>query len=178
MVLQPSWSPLASHLQFPNRALRSWLPAELALQLNPAETKDGSLGFPYINAELKIYPVHRWLLDSYNFGHRTCKIWQGSDLKASLLRLAFIVSEGAMQADKAGKQPTVLPSCWYLWIKKMTNPERYSQRCKRALIKSCLTGTKVCSTGGKSCPVLETYLTIVVTESMDLRGEPTNTNNF
>ena len=56
MVLQPSWSQcLASlHLQLPIWALRSWLPAVLALQLNPAETKDGSVGFPYINAEQKI----------------------------------------------------------------------------------------------------------------------------
>ena len=33
---------------------RSRLLDELALQLNPAETKDGSVGFPYINTVLKI----------------------------------------------------------------------------------------------------------------------------
>jgi hypothetical protein len=33
---------------------KSRLPAELALQLNPAETKDGSMGFPYIKAVLII----------------------------------------------------------------------------------------------------------------------------
>ena len=33
---------------------RSRLPAELALQHNPAETKDGSVGSPYINAVLNI----------------------------------------------------------------------------------------------------------------------------
>jgi hypothetical protein len=41
-VLQPIWSRLASlHLQFPTGALRSRQPDELALQLNPAETKVG-----------------------------------------------------------------------------------------------------------------------------------------
>jgi hypothetical protein len=46
----------------PAVSCRSRLPVELALQhcpvktkqSNPAETKDGSLGFLYINAELKI----------------------------------------------------------------------------------------------------------------------------
>jgi hypothetical protein len=33
---------------------RSKLPAELALQINPAETKDGSVDFPYIKAVLTI----------------------------------------------------------------------------------------------------------------------------
>ena len=41
-------------LHLPLPALRSWPPDGLALQLNPAETKDGSVGFPCINSELKI----------------------------------------------------------------------------------------------------------------------------
>ena len=41
-------------LAAPAISYRSRLPAELALQHNPAETKDGSVGSPYINTVLKI----------------------------------------------------------------------------------------------------------------------------
>ena len=41
-------------LAAPAVSYRSRLPAELALQHNPAETKDGSVGFPYINTVLNI----------------------------------------------------------------------------------------------------------------------------
>jgi hypothetical protein len=53
--LNKPWSCLPlPHLQFPTWALRNWPPTELALQPNPAETKEGSMVFPYVNAELKI----------------------------------------------------------------------------------------------------------------------------
>ena len=49
------WSHLASpHLQFPIGALRSRHPTELALKHYLAETKDGSMSFPYINTVLNI----------------------------------------------------------------------------------------------------------------------------
>jgi hypothetical protein len=44
----------SQHLQFPTFAtgsLKSCPPAQFALQFNPAETKGGSVGFAYINAE-------------------------------------------------------------------------------------------------------------------------------
>ena len=42
------------HLAAPAVSCRNRLPAELALQHNPAETKDGSVGSPYINTVLNI----------------------------------------------------------------------------------------------------------------------------
>ena len=71
MVLQPSWNHLALAISY--RSLRNWLTAELALQFNPTETKDGSVSFPYINIVLKIklWALIRNFVLASSFSH-TC----------------------------------------------------------------------------------------------------------
>lgn len=114
----------------------------------------------------------RWKVNPCGWGYHAFCTWAGSALKASSWGLAFTVPDGALQASKREKPPTVPPG-YYSY-------ELQQQLARQDNPKAAVMGNlqlsdwlKVCSIRGKRCLVYKPSQLPGAGEATDLGGQPT-----